>query len=388
LPFPISEAGAALIVLPRVRAWLLFLATCAAAHSAQLSLPAATSSPGSIVLLPLAFASQSDSVAGVQFDLQFDSVNLSVNATLGDSARGAGKSLYLWQLSPGLWRFFILGLNQAQLTDGNLVNLFVNVNAAAYLDTYPVQLLNIVAGDPSGNAVTTTETDGSIAVQGDISSAVLLQPWGVLNGASLLAGGVAPGEIVTFFGSGFSPATVLFDGTPAPILYAGIDQVNLIVPYEVQKPATQVQVMQGGQSIAQLQVPVVDASPAIFSADGSGAGPGAILNQDYSLNSPSNPAAKGSVIMIFATGFGQTNPPGLDGQITGATLPQPLLPVSVTIGGLPAQVLYAGAAPGLISGMVQVNCIVPLNSPSGFTVLIILTVGIATSQPGVTLAMQ
>src|SRR5277367_6094734 len=95
------------------------------ANSAQLSLPAATSPPGSSVLLPLAFASQSDSVAGVQFDLQFDSANLSLTATVGDTARAAGKSLYLWQLYPGLWRFFVFGLNQTTLADGTLLNLFV-----------------------------------------------------------------------------------------------------------------------------------------------------------------------------------------------------------------------------------------------------------------------
>ena len=166
-----------------------------------------------------------------------------------------------------------------------------------------------MATDPSAQAVAATETDGSIAVQGDAASALPLQAWGVLNGASLLPGPVAPGEIVTLFGAAIGPASVLFDGVPAPILYSGPSQINLVVPFEVQnKPNTQVQVVQGTQTVAQLQVPVADASPAIFAADGSGAGAGAILNQDYSLNTPSTPAAKGSVVMIFATGAGQTDP--------------------------------------------------------------------------------
>jgi uncharacterized protein (TIGR03437 family) len=376
-------------VFRRAHLWLLLLAVWTAGEGAQLSVPTAAGPPGSSLLVPIGFASQSDSVAGVQFDLQFDSTTFGLNATLGNSARAAGKSLYLWQVYPGLWRFLIVGLNQTPLADGALVNLFVNVAAGAFPDTYPLQLLNLVATDPSAQPVATTETDGSIAVQGDGGSGLPLQAWGVLNGASLLPGPVAPGEIVTLFGAAIGPGVVSFDGVPAPILYGGPDQINLVVPYAVQgKPSTQVQVTQGTQSVAQLQVPVADASPAIFAADGSGSGPGAILNQDYSLNTPSTPAAKGSVVMIFATGAGQTDPPGVDGQMAGGTLPKPLLPVSVKIGGLAAQVLYSGAAPGLIAGMLQVNCVIPAGVASGWTVPVVLTVGTFASPPGVTLAIQ
>jgi uncharacterized protein (TIGR03437 family) len=79
--------------------------------------------------------------------------------------------------------------------------------------------------------------------------------------------------------------------------------------------------------------------------DGSGVGQGAILDQNSTVNSPSNPAEKGSIVIVFASGAGQTDPGGADGQIAGDTLPTPLLPVSVQIGGLEAKVLYAGAAP-------------------------------------------
>jgi uncharacterized protein (TIGR03437 family) len=211
--------------------------------------------------------------------------------------------------------------------------------------------------------------------------------------------------MVTLVGAGIGPALpqlpagsptstvldgtgVLFDGTPAPLLYAAPNQVNAIAPYGIDKKvSTQVQVTQRGQAIADLQLSVADASPAIFTTDGSGVGQGAILNQDSTVNSPSNPAGKGSIIVMFATGAGQTDPAGIDGQIAGDTLPKPLLGVSAQIAGLDAKVLYAGAAPGMVAGVLQVNCLVPLDSPSGYAVPIVLSVGKTSSPAGVTVAI-
>ncbi len=309
--------------------------------------------------------------------------------TVGAAARAAAKSLNFWDLAPGQRRFVIAGLNQNPLADGVLANLFANVTSTAPAGAYPLKLLNVVASDPSAQAVAVQTVDGAVTVQGSANSGAPLQSAGVLSAASLLPGPVAPGEIVTLLGAGLSGVTVLFDGTPAPLLYSAPNQVNAIAPYSIRnKASTQLQVVQQGQPLAALSIPVVAAAPAIFTVDGSGVGPGAILNQDYSVNSPSNPAAAGSAIMIFATGAGQTNPPGVDGQLAAAPLPQPVLPVSVQIAGLDAQVLYAGAAPGLIAGMLQVNCLVPLDSPSGLTVPIVLTIGTTPSQSPVTLAIQ
>jgi uncharacterized protein (TIGR03437 family) len=328
-----------------------------------------------------------------------------LSATVGGAARISSKSLYLWDVVPGQRRFFILGLNRDLVADGALVNLFVNLSPTAPAGPYPLKLLNVVATGSSAEAVTVNAVDGAVAVQGTAGSGARLQPGGVLNGASLLPGPVAPGGIVTLVGAGIGPALpqlpaysptstvldgtgVLFDGTPAPLLYGAPNQVNAIAPYSIDKKvSTQVQVTQRGQAIADLQLSVADASPAIFTTDGSGVGQGAILNQDSTVNSPSNPAGKGSVIVMFATGAGQTDPAGIDGQIAGDTLPKPLLGVSAQIAGLDAKVLYAGAAPGMVAGVLQVNCIVPLDSPSGFAVPIVLLVGKTSSPAGVTLAI-
>jgi uncharacterized protein (TIGR03437 family) len=269
-----------------------------------------------------------------------------------------------------------------------------------------MELSIIAATDPFGNTIPMTGIDGTVNVQATVGQPVRLQLRGVLNGGSLLSGPVAPGEVITLFGAGIGPASsqqpigspsttilggtsVFFDGTPAPLLFAAPNQINAIVPYSVLgKSTTQLQVSSQGQVIAGLPVPAATAVPAIFTLDASGVGRGAVLNQDLTVNSPLNPADRGSVISVFATGGGQTDPPGMDGQVAHSTLPSPLLPVSVRIGGLDAEVLYAGAAPELVAGILQVNCVIPTDVASGPALPIVLSVGVAGSPPGVTVAIK
>ena len=121
--------------------------------------------------------------------------------------------------------------------------------------------------------------------------------------------------------------------------------------------------------------------------DQTGTGGGAVLNADSTLNTPSNPAVHGTPIQIFATGEGLTNPPGTTGSVaTGEH--QPALPVGVTIGGVQAQVVYEGSAPGEIQGLFQINAIVPNAITPGNAVPVLLTVGEGQSQTGVTIAVQ
>ena len=232
---------------------------------------------------------------------------------------------------------------------------------------------------------------------------------GVTNAASFLAGSVAPGEIITIFGSGLGPDSlatlqltadgrfvttslagtrVLFDGVPAPMIYTLEGQVSAVVPYSVAgRSNTRMQVEYAGRASNTITLQVSSSAPGVFSLDSSGRGQGAILNQDYSVNGPSNPAAKGSVVIIFATGAGQTKLPGVDGEVIGGDLPLPVLPVSVRIGGVKAEALYAGGAPGMVSGVLQLNVKVPEDLAAGGSVSIELTVGEATSQPGVSLSV-
>ncbi len=231
----------------------------------------------------------------------------------------------------------------------------------------------------------------------------------VVNGASWQAGAVAPGEIVTLTGTGLGPATlvsfhivdgqftntlaetqVLFDNIPAPLIYVHDRQASAIVPYAVAGTGeTRVEVQYRGARSSAVRAPVAGSAPGIFTADSTGRGPGAILNQDYTVNAAGNPAVRGSVVLIYATGEGETDPQVADGRLASAEeLPRPRLPVEVKIGGAEAEVLYAGAAPGLVVGLLQVNVRVPEGAPSGNAVPVMLTVGTASSQPGVTMAVR
>ena len=183
---------------------------------------------------------------------------------------------------------------------------------------------------------------------------------------------------------------LLFDGVPAPLIYARNDQVSGIVPYELSgKASTQVHVSFGGQISNTVKVPVVEVAPGIFTADSSGRGQGAIVNQDGTLNSASNPAPAGSIVFLYATGEGQTSPGGENGKPADSPAPQPISqPVTATVGGLSAPVLYAGGVPGLVAGVLQVNVQIPQGVGGSSSSPLILTFGKISTQPGVTVAVR
>jgi uncharacterized protein (TIGR03437 family) len=231
----------------------------------------------------------------------------------------------------------------------------------------------------------------------------------VVNAASFLPGAVAPGEMVTLFGSGIGPSTlagytlanggtfvdtltadtsVFFDGIPAPLIYASAGQTTAIVPYEVAgKSTTQMTVVYQGRASTPATLQVVPSAPALFSADSSGKGNGAIVNEDNSINSPSNPAPKGSIILLYGTGEGQTDPKGVDGRIATSVFPKPTLPYRVTIGGKEAEVKFFGVGPFQVAGVFQINVVIPPDVESG-AAEVIVKVGDASSPPGLTLAVK
>ncbi|MBI4877352.1 MAG: hypothetical protein HY822_22220 [Acidobacteria bacterium] len=239
----------------------------------------------------------------------------------------------------------------------------------------------------------------------------LVATGGVVNAASYTAPPVSPGLIVTVFGTVMGPATlatlqltpdqtgitkelegtrILFDDTPAPMVYTSAGQVSAVVPYSVAgKTSTVMTVEYKGVKSNAVQLPVAAAAPAIFTLNASGSGPGAILNQNNTVNSTANPAARNQVIQIFATGEGETTPEGVDGRLMpGNALARPKLPVTVRIGNIDAPVTYAGSAPGLVAGVIQINARIASNAPLGDAVPVVLTIGGVQSPAGVTLVIR
>ena len=124
-----------------------------------------------------------------------------------------------------------------------------------------------------------------------------------------------------------------------------------------------------------------------------GPGNGAILNQNNSLNGKANRAARGSIVQIFLTGGGVTGPASTDGWVTTQIGGQwPLLvtqPVTVTIGGVASdRITYAGGAPGAVAGLIQIDAAVPETVTPGDTLPLVIGIGTAQSQSGVTIAVE
>ena len=266
----------------------------------------------------------------------------------------------------------------------------------------------------AGPFVVTVRTQGiSAAVRGvwraDNPGGV---PWiaGLSNTASLNYGHkrISPGEVVTIFGDGLGAETtiqaradsggdmpkeiagtrVLFDGLPAPLLSVGGMRVEAVTPYTQSSP--KVIVERNGVASNAIPIWTTATKPGLFARDGSGLGQAlAVHSSDGSLNGPENPAPKGSVLVLYATGLGETDPLGIDGRIAAAgVLPRYRTPVSVIVGNRAAEALYAGGAPGLTAGIAQINARIGESTPSGSHIPIALIAGDGGAEQFLTVAVE
>lgn len=308
-----------------------------------------------------------------KFDLDLDSAG---------SAFVAGAAGYaLLAASPGAFQSGF---------EGSLANAYAakftpdgESAGATYAGPLQTGATPLIAVAPNGAIVLAEQT-----------SVFSIYPWlTVQNAASGEAGTVAPGEIVALRGYGIGPATaavaagqapvdqlggtqVTFGGIAAPVFSAQSQQVTVQVPWEIAgQTSTEVVVTYNGgpPAGASASVPVVvaTAAPGIF----------AVANSDGTLNSPSNPAKVGGFITIYGTGGGVTNPLGITGGLwpITASLATLTLPVSVSIGGTNAIVLYAGSAPTLESGYFQINVSLPSGPQASSAVNLVVTVGDSSS---------
>lgn len=358
-------------------------------RAAELSLPERTGAPGSSLTAPLTFTAQGAAITGLQFDIQYDSSVMNVTFTAGEGLRAAGKNLYSVQPGYNQRRILIVGSNQKPLPDGVLLNTFINLYSNAKPGTYAFTVSNALATNSAGDGLPLSVTAGNIIVEGAHDQAVRLSPDGVMNAASMTAGPLAPGEVITLIGSELGPvypvqaaadhldtelngARVLLNGVAAGLLYAGPNQINAVVPPEAtETEMVSLEVQAEGATRAQAAVPAASASPALFTADATGAGQAVVFNQDSSLNSALNPAQRGSEIILLLNGAGS-------GQSA----------VSVMIAGQAAGMLDLAPSPGIVPSLMLVRCRVPDQIPANPTAALIVTVGTFASPSGVTLAIQ
>ncbi len=160
---------------------------------------------------------------------------------------------------------------------------------------------------------------------------------------------------------------VLFEGVPAPILSVGPNQIRAVVPFEVAATDSgEMQVLSTSAAVAPFEVNVAPVAPAIYTI-GPGSLQALMINQNGTLNSPQNPAPQGSIVTIYATGLNNTQPGLATGTIATAAAP---LAIAGQIylccsGSNAATVPYAGAAPGMVAGLAQVNFQVPPEATAG-----------------------
>jgi uncharacterized protein (TIGR03437 family) len=301
----------------------------------------------------------------------------------------------------------------------------VNSNAANWLSVSPISGSSpatlTISANPTGlaagtytGAITVSAAGAGNSPQGvavtlTVSAPATPLPTSVTNAASGIPGAVAPGEIISIYGTNLGPAggagavitgnsvgttvagiQVMFDNNAAPLLYVSSTQINAVVPFELAgQLQTNMKVLSYGAPSTSINLAVAASAPGLFTQTENGSGQGAIINSTGGINNSGNPAPQGSTLVLYATGGGETSPMGVTGGIApnDGTGLKHVAGVSVTVAGLACKVVYAGSAPGFVEGALQINAQLPASVPSG-TQAVVITVNGVSSQAGTTVAIQ
>lgn len=267
--------------------------------------------------------------------------------------------------------------------------------------------LNYFVEDPERSL----QTSGSIAGTITPTNVPVVTEDAVVSAASFSRGApVSTGGFISIFGTQLAEGRLSAASLPlpfnlgstrvqltdreAPLFFAGdqgsFSQINAIVPYlTVPNTIQQLAAWRGGLRSPYMDVAVAAAQPAVFTVTQSGGGQGIVVDGENPtvIAGPANPVARGKIVVIYCEGLGPVNPALIAGQAAPADPPAAARnPVAVTIGGQNATVLFAGLTPGL-TGLYQVNAVVPESAPAGDAVPLVISVGGLTSEP-VTIALR
>ena len=261
---------------------------------------------------------------------------------------------------------------------------------------------------PNGQQLSAIETDSDTVVASFTQYQVSPASAAVVNGGSFTTN-VAPGSLISIFGSGFAagveqaPATgawptqlgtttVLVNNTPIPLFYVNPGQINAQLPVNLTPGTAQLAVQASGATSATANFTVSAGAPGVFTY-----GPLRAVAYDFSSNpngvlvgppiaGVSSPARAGDQLVVYLTGGGSVNP--ASGTWATDTFAPPGLsrvgsPYSVTIGGLPAPSSYLGLTGGFI-GLYQLNVQVPAGLPTGDQTLVITENGVPNASSLIT----
>ncbi len=330
------------------------------------------------------------------------------------SASGAAALFYLSATSSGWLQVAPSCVPTAPCTTPNAgtLNLAVSVNPTGVAPGGPYFGTIVITG--VGQAAGTTNVNVSFTVTAPTPFISL-----VTNAASFVTGPVSPGEMISIFANPSAPigpptgvslsavtcpnpctsvpttlggVQVIFQpgGVAAPITYVNSTQINCLVPYEILGGASiQLQVKYLGQNSNAVGLQYAASQPGVFTATGTGTGLASVQQYDtqgnyQGQNSSSNPAKAGWYLTFYATGEGIIPAPAVTGKVTSSANVVPLLgPPTVQIDNLPSTVTYFAEANGFVSGIMQVNAIVPAGVHTGQQVPLTLSMNGSNSQSGV-----
>lgn len=228
---------------------------------------------------------------------------------------------------------------------------------------------------------------------------------GIQNAGSFLSGSFAPNTWMSLFGSALSPLPgtwavsgdtlptevggvgVTVNGEAAPVSFVSNTQINFLVPADISPGAVQIQVTSNGLASAAVSTNAQLTAPSFFTIGANAAGGYsyvAATHADNSLIGPpglisnvtTTPAAPGETIVLYGTGFGETDPPIPNGQLVASALPLVMQPI-VFVDAMQAEVQFAGLVG---AGLYQINIVVPATLSSGDHFIVALT-GEAATQP-------
>jgi uncharacterized protein (TIGR03437 family) len=307
---------------------------------------------GVVRLLPQAPASSGPFVVVSDASMQISSVAGTCGTTLAFPGTAAQASLATTALPGMLYYHPCPGTSFIYELDGSGSGFLDDLTTAnTHVPLPSSSSAQQIAGSPGAWAIAPLKT--------------ALFSSGIANAASLTPD-IAPGGLISIFGAGLAGASVTINGEPASILAALPFQINAQVPFDIPPGIVSVGVTSPAGN-AGAQVPLSTVAPEIFTLSSSQA---AITNQDNSLNTASNPASRGSSIVIYGTGFGAV---GVSGGLSPAKLP-----ISVVIGGTPLTPAFAGLTPGAV-GLYQANVALPPTLPPGLSLPLYFKQGAATS---------